>query len=563
MRTLIVNADDLGLSRSVSQGVLQAHDRGIVTSASLLVNTPGFEFTVPRIRKRSRLSVGLHFNLTLAAPVSPPESVPTLVDDQGRFTRYSEYQTALWSAEDVRTELGAQMQRCERAGLTVTHLDTHEQIDRDDRVLGIVLDQARIANVPCRGDRRAEVVAAGVPTTTQVIRDPHFHLPDGQTHVFQHLTLLPEGVTELVCHPGRVDRTLRRLSPWADERAGELHTFTGPLLRRIVGLAGIRLASFRERDLLGDAERPPEPEVPNADTRSYDRGFDAGFNTGYDQGFDAGSDQARRVECGPRWDLYRTEPIELPELRNLKMVAVVPAVDEEKSLEVVLQQLRRLPLAQVVVVVNGSPPRTLALAAASGFRVVQYSEALGHDIGRALGAIAAEDADVWLFTDADMPIEAEDFVPFLQAAAGGVDMALNNITAFVPVDGPRHVVSVAKDFLNRVLGRPDLGINSLTAVPHALSRRALAAIGPARLAVPPLAHAVAILEGLNVQAVHGVDVIGPNQMHNPNSTRRSPGALERLILGDHVEALTEVLRRLGARAGIPDRIRHREVLPRR
>ncbi len=183
-------------------------------------------------------------------------------------------------------------------------------------------------------------------------------------------------------------------------------------------------------------------------------------------------------------------------------------------------------------------------------------------MGRALGVLAAGKADVWLFTDADMPIEAEDFVPFLRAAADGVDLALNDITDFVPTGGPRHVVSVAKDFLNRVLGRPDLALNSLTAVPHALSHRAVITIGPARLAVPPLAHAVAVLEGLNVRAVHGVDVVGPNRVHSPQSADRSPTALERLILGDHIEALTEVSHRLGVRGGIPDRIRHREVLPR-
>ena len=342
MRTLIVNADDLGLSRSVSQGILQAHDRGIVTSASLLVNTPGFEFTVPRMRKRSRLSVGLHFNLSLAAPVSPPETVPTLVDDEGRFARQPEDHTAHWAAEDIRRELGAQMQRLERTGMAITHLDTHGQVDRNDRVLSILLDQARRSNIPCRGDRRAEVVAAGVATTARVIRDPHFHLPDGHVHVYQHLTNLPDGVTELVCHPGRVDRTLRRLSPWTEQRAGELHTFTAPLLRQVVGLAGIRLASFWDRELLAKGEAPPEPEPEAGEPGTYDAGFDAGYNAGYDQGFDAGNDQARRVECGPRWDLYRSEPILLPELQHLKMVAVVPAVDEEKSLDVVSREKARV-----------------------------------------------------------------------------------------------------------------------------------------------------------------------------------------------------------------------------
>ena len=292
----------------------------------------------------------------------------------------------------------------------------------------------------------------------------------------------------------------------------------------------------------------------------YDAGYNAGYNRGYDSGFDTGHDLARTTYWRPFWDVFRQTPLPVPELDGLAAMAVVPARDEERTLPIVLAQLRRLPLQATIVVVNGSTDGTRGVAEASGCRVIGYPAALGHDVARAAGVVG-QDPDIWLFTDSDLPIEAEDLVPFLRAAARGVDVALNDITPFLRSDGPRHVVSVAKDFLNRALGRADLGTNSLTAVPHAMTRRAVAAVTAPRLAVPPLAHAAAILEGLTVEAVHSVDVIAPNRIHAARVDDRSPQAVERLILGDHVEALAYVVQRLGARAGFSDLLRQRDVLP--
>src|SRR5207237_814650 len=85
-RRLIVNADDFGLSDGVNRAISEAHAAGTVSSASLLVNAPGFADAVRRARAAPALGVGLHFNLTMGAPVSPATAVPSLCDRRtGRF----------------------------------------------------------------------------------------------------------------------------------------------------------------------------------------------------------------------------------------------------------------------------------------------------------------------------------------------------------------------------------------------------------------------------------------------------------------------------------------------
>lgn len=550
MRTLIVNADDFGLSPGVSRGIAESVDRGIVTSTSLMVNMPGLGTAVRLAQARERLSVGLHFNLTYGSPLSERQDVPSLVGPGGRFVPVADPAAAGWSVADIRRELLRQLNAYQRTGLPLTHVDAHQFIDGHDGVFGCLLDLARDAGVSLRSRRREAVRAAGVTTTDHLVSDVYSE-GDGQVRLFRHVLGLAPGVTELVCHPGFVDRALRGVSNWTGERLREFWVFTGQTPQRLVEAAGVRLSSFADVDL---AAGSPEPERP-----LFDVGFDAGYNRGYDLGYDAAERSGREAGLQCRWDLFRQTPLAVPELVGRRAVAVVPARNEERTLPILLGQLRRLPLEAIVVVVNGSSDQTHAVAAAAGCVLLDYPFALGHDVGRG-AALLDRDADVWLFTDADLVCEAEDLVPFLQAAAGGVDVALNDLTSLVPLEHRTHVVNVAKAFLNSSLGRADLGINSLTAVPHALSRRAVEAIGRATLGVPPLAQARALVGGLQVRAVHTVDAITQNRIHAADSPDRGAKVLEQLILGDHLEAIAWVLQRLGDRGGAADNLRRRDVL---
>jgi len=79
-RSLIVNADDYGLTAGVSRGILDSHRRGIVTSTTLLVNRPVDPALIEQL-KASGMGVGLHMNLTLGPPVAPAKRVDGLYRD--------------------------------------------------------------------------------------------------------------------------------------------------------------------------------------------------------------------------------------------------------------------------------------------------------------------------------------------------------------------------------------------------------------------------------------------------------------------------------------------------
>src|SRR5271170_2411822 len=86
VRRLIVNADDFGLSASVNAAVVRAHREGILTSASLMVNEPGFAEAVALARQNPRLGVGLHLTLLHGHAALPPGQIPGLVNARGEFS---------------------------------------------------------------------------------------------------------------------------------------------------------------------------------------------------------------------------------------------------------------------------------------------------------------------------------------------------------------------------------------------------------------------------------------------------------------------------------------------
>ncbi|WP_405153837.1 glycosyltransferase [Paenibacillus sp. FSL K6-0108] len=225
----------------------------------------------------------------------------------------------------------------------------------------------------------------------------------------------------------------------------------------------------------------------------------------------------------------------IPLALNKPAAAVVCACNEELTLGQVLVQLKRLPLTDIVVVLNGTTDNSLAqVLEHPGITLVYEPDRTGHDVGRALGA-KMTGAETLLFVDGDMVVPAEQLAPFLYAVDRGDDVALNNLSSLLPPFARQDEVSRVKAYLNRVLNRSDLGSNSLTAVPHALSRNMIQIVKPEALAVPPKAQSLAIQHGLKVTAPSQVDVIRSNRLRSTNTG--SGNEVARLIIGDHLEAI--------------------------
>lgn len=234
-------------------------------------------------------------------------------------------------------------------------------------------------------------------------------------------------------------------------------------------------------------------------------------------------------------------------------------MNEERTLSQLLQQLHRLPLHEIIAVINGSSDRSYQIASHTPYvKAIYYDHPLGHDVGRAVGAMASE-SDILIFLDGDILIQAEELLPFLQCLEEGNDIALNDLHPYLIPFHQRDGVSIVKEFLNRTLGRKDLSLNSLTAVPHALTRKAIDTIGIHHLFVPPKAQAIALMKGLKVKAVGGVDVFSKNKLREHNQGRGNPVA--DLIIGDHLEALKWVMdEAANPRLQYSDTIRKRDLI---
>ena len=245
-RSLIVNADDYGLTAGVSRGILDAHRRGIVTSTTLLVNRPVDPALIEAL-KSSGLGVGLHMNLTLGPPVAPVRRVASLVDGEGRFVRDARKAAQRVSKDEARIELGMQIDEFRRImGRFPTHLDSHHHVGRHEPILELVLDFARAIKVPVRTqDPEVRAMARKLALKTP----DHFMGESGpdaywsSERVLAHLRELPGGVTEFMTHPGYYDDDLS-YSRYGRQRETEMTGLTAPQARALIEQEGIRLIHF-------------------------------------------------------------------------------------------------------------------------------------------------------------------------------------------------------------------------------------------------------------------------------------------------------------------------------
>jgi glycosyltransferase involved in cell wall biosynthesis len=218
--------------------------------------------------------------------------------------------------------------------------------------------------------------------------------------------------------------------------------------------------------------------------------------------------------------------------RNRKSLSIIIAVrNEEATIRQILESALQLKPLEIIVIENGSTDNTLEICRTYPVRCFSCPVRLGHDVGRALGAYEAK-GNVLLFIDGDFPLAPAVLLPFVKCCYDGADIALNNLD---PLYKSRAVVkdyvSLYKMFLNRLLSRNELGFNSLTAIPHAMTKRAAQRIGFENLAVPPKAHAIALHLNMRVEKAACINVFRPNKF------RPYHNEIGKMILGDHVEAI--------------------------
>jgi predicted glycoside hydrolase/deacetylase ChbG (UPF0249 family) len=289
LKDLIVNADDLGWTCGVNRGIADAHRRGLVTSTSLLANGRAFAGGVAVAESNRELGVGVHLNLSDGPPTAAADSVKSLLNSAGELEGGPEslllkIAKRTLRCEEVECEWDAQIAKVRGAGILPTHLDGHKhvhmlpgmfevalrlakkhgiaaiRISHEDSKLRSVLSRGKNQNtgvlmkqgIQARGlkllarDARKMAARAGVAATDYFcgIAQTGVLVREG---VRRLLEILPEGTTELMCHPGYVDEDLRQTPTRLQEsRQTELDILTDPAIRKVVATQGIRLINFKE-----------------------------------------------------------------------------------------------------------------------------------------------------------------------------------------------------------------------------------------------------------------------------------------------------------------------------
>ena len=245
---LIINADDFGLAPGINQAVIDLHQAGVVTSTSLMVNMPGFNDAVKRVRHAPTLGVGLHFNLSEGVPIAPANWIPSLVNHKGAFSN-----NLGWDESDVMTELKAQMHRLQSAGINPTHIDSHGFIQKRMAVCRPMLILARTMNLPMRRTGwEPDARINSLPGVVDNFYSNVYFEADGKSLLLNNLHSVPDGISELICHPGYVDEHLPKVSTWTEVREIEKRVLADPEVLQTIRELKIRLINYGQVKYLND-----------------------------------------------------------------------------------------------------------------------------------------------------------------------------------------------------------------------------------------------------------------------------------------------------------------------
>jgi hopanoid biosynthesis associated protein HpnK len=276
MKKLIINGDDFALSPGANRGIIKCFKEGILTSTTLMANGSAFEEAIKLSRENPGLGIGLHLVLNGGKPVLSPEEIPTLVNKKGYFpSPYRQLISGIFwrkiEIKEVEKELRAQFEKATESGLKITHIDSHRHLHAYPPLLKIMVKLARaygiskmrypgekiffknFLNKQCSKMLLLKLMfrlSRKSLLENKILTNEHFFgifkAGNLTLEVFENiLKSLPEGISEIMCHPGYVDEGIRKDSFYLIEsREKEIEVLTSPPLRKLIKDSGIELINY-------------------------------------------------------------------------------------------------------------------------------------------------------------------------------------------------------------------------------------------------------------------------------------------------------------------------------
>lgn len=200
---LIVNADDFGYSHSINKGIIEAHEKGIVTSTSVMVNALAAN-EAQDLTKYPDLSVGLHFELK--------------------------------EVENVEAELEKQIEKFVAiVGKKPDHLDTHKRHTTDGGIKEVLEEYSKTHDIPVRNFSAKHIGSFGINSNDASV-----------VQLKRSIDEATDEYNELMTHCGYSDDYLREHSSYNDPREQELASICDPSIKEYTTDKGLQLINWRQ-----------------------------------------------------------------------------------------------------------------------------------------------------------------------------------------------------------------------------------------------------------------------------------------------------------------------------
>lgn len=272
-KLVIIHTDDIGMCQASLQAYIDLWDFGTISSGAVMVPCPWFPATAEYCRKHPEADMGVHATLNAEwdayrwGPVSTSDPASGLLDRDGYFNQWHEavYENA--KPEAVEMEVNAQVEKALKAGIDVTHIDSHMGTIMDLRFIQSYLQAGMSRKIPNMMPRASakgfwmmgmdadmqavyhpilnEMEEKGIPMLDGLCSLPLEHANDHIGIAKKLLSELPAGITHFIFHPSIDTPELRAIAPDWQARTANYNAFMSQEIKSFIKNEGIQLIGYR------------------------------------------------------------------------------------------------------------------------------------------------------------------------------------------------------------------------------------------------------------------------------------------------------------------------------